>query len=470
MTSLLYRQCLPQQSVTFLAIALMAALFGCQPGAATNPAKKDSAPSNPPASNAAKETPTKELPASGEVKESPSQAPASDLPGVDTPVQKMPNPAGSKEPEAPKGTPAKTISYEPPAKDEKPAAAVTDPSLDVTVKWLPKPAENPAAEANDQAGMKSYSEKLAADVKLDMVPIPSGTFKMGSPASEKDRGKDEGPQVEVKLDPFWMGKCEITWSQYELWAMGLDKDRRKAKQTTSTNWDKTADALAIPTKPYSDMTFGMGKEGYPAICMTQFAAKMYCKWLSAKTGHYYRLPTEAEWEYACRAGTTGAYSFGNDPTKLGDYAWNTDNSEEKYHKVGQKKPNPWGLYDMHGNVAEWCLDQYVADRYKQLGEGPVENPLLTVTKVYPQAVRGGSWTEEAPALRSAARRGSSKDWKSQDPQIPQSIWYFTDASFVGFRVVRPLRVPTPEEAARYEITEFEKQQFRDYRKAQAGKQ
>ena len=193
--------------------------------------------------------------------------------------------------------------------------AASDPSLDVAVKWLPKPpVDNPAAEARDQKGMKAYTEKIVGtEVSFDMVPIPAGTFKLGSPAGEKGRKADEGPQVEIKIEPFWMEKHELTWNEYELWGLGLDKQRREMKKTAASNWDKLADAVAIPTKPYSDMTFGMGKDGFPAICMTQFAAKMYCKWLSAKTGHYYRLPTEAEWEYACRAGSNTAYSFGDDP-------------------------------------------------------------------------------------------------------------------------------------------------------------
>ncbi len=287
-----------------------------------------------------------------------------------------------------------------------------------TPKWLPKPIENPAAEAADQNGMKAYTEHIpGTEVKLDLVPIPGGTFKMGSPASEAGHKDDEGPQIDVKISPFWMGKYEITWQQYELWGLKLDRKRRAVlKDAAITEWDKTADALANPTSPYSDMSFGMGKEGYPAICMTQFAAKMYCKWLSAKTGHYYRLPTEAEWEFACRAGKETAYSFGDDPKELKKYGWYGDsedgsesgNSNEKYHKVGLKKPNPWGLFDMHGNVAEWCLDQYAPETYKNLAGGLVDNPLIPATKPYPHVVRGGSWIDSPESCRSAARAARRK--------------------------------------------------------------
>ena len=122
--------------------------------------------------------------------------------------------------------------------------------------------------------------------------------------------------------------------------------------------------------------------------MTQLAAIKFCEWLSAITGKFYRLPTEAEWEYACRAGSDGAYSFGNDFNELKEYAWYADNSNEKYQKVGQKKPNSWGVYDMHGNVAEWTLDQYIATAYKKRKKDVV-NPYEAATKTYPRVVRGG---------------------------------------------------------------------------------
>lgn len=332
------------------------------------------------------------------------------------------------------------------------------------VTWMLKPVETPNADATAEAEMKPYTQQIiGTDVTFDMVPIPGGKFKMGSPEDEADRKDDEGPQFEAAIEPFWMGKCEVTWEEYELWGMGLDKQFRRVTGGQTTKWDELADAITVPTKPYADMSFGMGKDKTPAICMTQLAAKMYCKWLSAKTGYYYRLPTEAEWEYACRAGTTTAFSFGDDPDDLDDYGWHYGNSDDKYQKVGQKKPNPWGLHDMHGNVAEWVLDQYTPDGYAQFAGKSLKNPLILPTKIDPRVVRGGSWFDDADRARSAARAGSSAAWKAQDPQIPQSVWYLTDAEWVGFRVVRPLRKPTAAEAAKYEIDEEQKTSMLEYR-------
>lgn len=305
-----------------------------------------------------------------------------------------------------------------------------------------------ASKENSEAEMKGYTDKIPnTQIVFDLVPIPSGEFLMGSPESEKGHKPDEEPQHKVKIDPFWMAKCEITWDAYELFM--YPDERRKADETYKS---ENADAVTRPTKPYVEMSFGMGKVGFPAISMTQHGANKFCEWLSAKTGHFYRLPTEAEWEYACRAGTTTAYSFGDDVSKLGEYAWFAGNSQGKYQKVGTKKPNPWGLYDMHGNVAEWTLDQYDPDYYKQFENIVAQNPWNKATTPYPHSVRGGSWDDtfgNPENLRSAARIASDPSWKQQDPQLPKSIWYMTDAQFVGFRIVRPLKVPSPEEMKNY---------------------
>ncbi len=306
------------------------------------------------------------------------------------------------------------------------------------------------SEAASADQMKPYSELVEhTEEKVEMLPIPGGKFIMGSPASEAGRGDDEGPQHEVEISPFWMSKCEITWDVYEIWMADMDIARRKLVGTPPNERDIAADPFQItkPTKPYTDMSFGMGKRGFPAISMTQHSARTFCQWLSAKTGRYYRLPTEAEWEYACRAGTKTAYSFGDNADNIDDYAWYYDNSDEKYHKVGKKKPNAWGLHDMHGNVSEWVLDSHSTDFYAA-GEGKVvSNPLAIPLTEYNRVARGGSWNDPAPALRSSRRLASHEDWKQQDPQIPQSIWYLTDAQFLGFRIVRPLVEPSAEEKA-----------------------
>ncbi len=301
--------------------------------------------------------------------------------------------------------------------------------------------DSPVAEA------KPYTETIAGtDVTFRMVPIPGGEFSMGSPDSEVGRKADEGPRHRVKIEPFWMGATEVTWDEYDVWTYNLDIQRRKISGTPPSEKDQKADLAMRPTRPYTDMSFGMGQIGCPAVCMTQHAAKAYCEWLSAKTGHYYRLPTEAEWEYACRAGTATPYSFGNDVSKLGEYAWFYGNSGEKYHKVGQKKPNPWGLFDMHGNVAEWCIDKYDSDYYATSKQGHMPScPVNVPSTEFPRVVRGGSWDDDAEVLRSASRIPSTERWKARDPNLPHSIWYTTDSQHVGFRIVRPLKTPSKEE-------------------------
>jgi formylglycine-generating enzyme required for sulfatase activity len=318
----------------------------------------------------------------------------------------------------------------------------------------PVPIEN--SIAGTEAEMQAYTEVVEqADAEFKMVPIPSGKFLMGSSEDEPDRRDDEGPQREVEVSAFWMSETEVTWDIYDVWMSDLDIFRREVMKLQPSPRDALADKyqLSQPTKPYTDMTFGMGKRGYPAISMTQHAARTFCKWLSAKTGRYYRLPTEAEWEYACRAGTQTAYSFGDDPADLEDYAWFFDNTDEGYERVKKKKPNPWGLYDMHGNVAEWVLDQHDEAGYEGLSE-QTQDPLVIPMTLYPRVVRGGGWNQFPEDLRCAARQGSNEEWIKQDPQIPKSIWYLTDAQHVGFRIVRPLVEPSEaEKEAKWEKSE-----------------
>lgn len=270
---------------------------------------------------------------------------------------------------------------------------------------------------------------------------------MGSPKSEKGHFGDEGPQHQVAVDDFWMGQFEITWDLYNLF-VSRELDANQITKAANSEVQIDVDAVSGATTPYVEMSFGMGIDGFPAICMTQLAAVKFCEWLSAMTGNFYRLPTEAEWEYACRAGTTTAFSFGNETQNLDEYAWYASNSNDKYQPVGTKKPNPWGLYDMHGNVAEWTLDQYLPTAYGKR-KNEVLNPFEEPAKVYPKVVRGGSWMDAPKRLRSAARRPSSKKWKMRDPQIPKSKWWHTDAPFVGFRVVRPKNTPSIEEQKKY---------------------
>lgn len=326
-----------------------------------------------------------------------------------------------------------------------------------TTEWLPKPQiDIPEANADQEAAMRPYTEQIpGSEVTFDVLPIRGGTFLMGSLDREPGRRPDEGPRHKVRVEPFWIGKCEVTWNEFSLWILKREPWTAQRKRTPR---EELVDAVTAPSRLPYDPTFCMERDGYPAVCMTQLGAKLHCRWLSAKTGRYYRLPTEAEWEYACRAGTDTTYSFGNDPEKLDQYAWYYDNSNDAFHRVGRKKPNPWGLYDMHGNVAEWVLDQYMPDFYGPSANGATrQSPFAVPKTLYPRVVRGGAWDDFQEDLRSAARRFSSEKWSEQDPLDPKMAVWHTDATFVGFRVVRPLRLPSHEECDRMEGIE------RDYR-------
>ncbi len=283
---------------------------------------------------------------------------------------------------------------------------------------------------------KAYTEKINDKASFDMLPIPGGTFLMGSPDLEKGRRDNEGPARLVSVKPFWMAKLEIAWDEYDIYW----ENRPKGPPPRPKVDDKPkvlSDALTSPTPPYEDPTFGYGRKTFPVIAVTHHAAMEYCAWLSKQTGKHYRLPTEAEWEWACRAGTTTTYHFGDDPTKLGEHEWIEKNANDTPHPVGKKKPNPWGLFDMHGNVAEWCLDSYKKDYYAALAKDkPTLMPLnLPTAERYGDVVRGGSWIDGPDKCRAAVRRFSEKTWLKRDPQRPQSIWWMTESDWVGFRVV-----------------------------------
>ncbi len=301
-----------------------------------------------------------------------------------------------------------------------------------------------------QEKFEPYRQQIeGTSLNFDMQAIPGGEFRMGS-----NRGNpDERPVHPVKVDPFWMGIHEVTWNLYEPFVY---KDFERAQGGGEI--PPEVDAVTRPTKPYLDMTFGMGKDGHPALAMTQYNAIQFCKWLYVRTGVFYRLPTEAEWEYACRSGSATEYSFGDDASELDEYAWYANNSGGNTHKVGQKKPNAWGLYDMHGNVAEWTYDQYIQDFYQQFENTIADNPVASPDKLYPHTVRGGSFEDEAKEVRSASRLPSDPVWKQLDPQIPKSNWWFPEAPFIGIRLVRPLHPPSEAEIMAY----YDKAPIEDY--------
>lgn len=216
----------------------------------------------------------------------------------------------------------------------------------------PPRVANPDAEAASEAEMKRYVETIpGSDVKFAMLPIPGGKFRMGSPEGEAQRKADECTPTEVEIAPFWMEEHETTWDEYRLFQFKLDIELRKAGTFEKQPSDAWADAVSRPTPPYVPMDFGMGVEGFPAISMTEFAARHYTKWLSMKTGRFYRLPTEAEWEYAARNGADGnLYPWGDNYRE--DAAVIGKQADVKAVGSAKSGANKWGVEDLIGNVWE----------------------------------------------------------------------------------------------------------------------
>ncbi len=294
-----------------------------------------------------------------------------------------------------------------------------------------------------QPDFLTYKQKIPGiSHSMEMVPVTGGTYVMGSNDPEHP---DEAPVHEVMVDDFWMAAYEISWDQYEAFIY------EKKNPVASVDGDQLKslgiDGLSGASSPYTDMSLGMGKDGFPATNMTQYAAIEFCKWLTAKTGIFYRLPTEAEWEYACRSKSTTDYYFAGEPDNLKDYAWFKKNSGVNYMETGTLKPNDYGLYDMLGNVAEWTMDQYSSDFYATTGEE--SNQWLKPEILYPRTLRGGSWKDKDHQCKCTSRKPSKPNWKRRDPQFPKSRWWHTNAAFVGIRIIRPYNVPSVEEIKKF---------------------
>jgi sulfatase modifying factor 1 len=308
--------------------------------------------------------------------------------------------------------------------------------------------------------MVPYDETIpGTEVRFRMVPVPGGTLRMGSPDDEADREPTEGPCFEVSLEPFWMSAHEVAWDEYKQYMAACDlfnaMQARKIRPITTEN---QADAVTAPSNLYDPTTtFTNGEDPrQPAVTMTQFAARQYTQWLSGLTGRFYRIPAEAEWEHACRGGTSTPWSCGEDPAGLAAIAWYADNADDTTHPVGELEPNAFGLFDMHGNAAEWVIDQLSADGYARQAGLPQPVPGTAAinwpTELEGRVVRGGAYYDDADRCRSAARRGSEDEaWKEVDPNLPKSPWWYTEepALGVGMRLVRPWTKPDPETQKRW---------------------
>ena len=307
-------------------------------------------------------------------------------------------------------------------------------------------------EATPLTEFKNFTEQIPGSVlSFEMIAVPGGTFKMGSPDNEPFRKPDEGPLHNVTLSPFFMSEIEVSWDMYwEFYSKTMSQGRTPPANVFANNSRPDVDAISGPTPPFGYPDQGWGGGERPAITMTHYAAQTFCQWLSKVTGKKYRLPTEAEWEYAARGGTETPYFFDGSPknfsnegfwrkfTKastdvISSYVIYTNNSKNKTQLPGIVEANPFGLKNMLGNVLEYCADKYDPDAYKKAGDN-LTNPLTTEGEEY--VVRGGNYASDAAELRCATRDFTRHEaWLKTDPQQPKSIWWYSDIRGIGFRIV-----------------------------------
>ena len=314
---------------------------------------------------------------------------------------------------------------------------------------ISRKAKEVFTNATEVTTFESFMEKVpGTDVSFEMVAIPGGVFEMGSPKSEPFRNEDEGPVKKVEISRFFMGKVEVSWDEYLAFFAATSSQGRKE----TVDVDEEVDGITGPTPPWGAPDQGWGRGSRPAITMSWLAANTYCRWLSQVTGKKYRLPTEAEWEYACRAGSQEPYPFEGSPKKYSSqgflkkifspdtavintftvYELNSNGITQEPSTVSE---NPFGLVNMAGNVAEFCYDWYSPTTYSTYTEEITKNP-KGPRRGQERVVRGGSFRNDAKDLRSAARSFTQTgEWLKTDPQMPKSIWWYSDVQDVGFRVV-----------------------------------
>jgi formylglycine-generating enzyme len=305
-----------------------------------------------------------------------------------------------------------------------------------------------AVEVNEH---KDFTETVpGTTISFNMKAIPGGSFEIGSPADAQMSDHDEYPAKTVRVSPFFMAEIEVTWDAYLAFYSATAAEGRTT-DTEGTRTETDVDAITGPTPPYGqpDQNWGLGDR--PAITMTHHGAVTFCRWLSQVTGKTYRLPTEAEWEYAARGGTQTPYFFEGQPKDfvekgfigglfskgsdlIDQYVIYEGNSQQKTETPEVVEPNPYGLINMLGNAAEFCSDWYAEDAYEQLEDGVLDpkGPVDGEERV----IRGGYFRSPAGDVRCASRDYTkSVEWMKTDPQMPKSMWWFSDCNFVSFRVV-----------------------------------